>query len=265
MTALPSAKPPAAYLGGKKNLAKRICARLEAIPHRTYVEPFVGMGGIFLRRPTPSRVEVINDFAGDVANLFRVVRRHYQPFVDELELLFASRAEFDRLKRLDPSALTDIDRAVRFLYLQRLCFGGRVEGRTFGVKREQSSRFDHARLGADLKLLSRRLAPVTIEQLDFAELIRRYDNPETLFYLDPPYDETSGYGLPFGRERYVEMAEQLAAINGRFVLSINATDFIRQTFTGFAIEEVATTWTVSGHAAGAGKRVTELLISNLPR
>lgn len=262
MTALPCAKPPAAYLGGKKNLAKRLCARLEAIPHRTYVEPFVGMGGIFLRRPTPSRVEVINDFAGDVANLFRVVRRHYEPFVDELELLFASRAEFDRLRRLDPSALTDIDRAVRFLYLQRLCFGGKVGGRVYGVDRAQAARFNHSKLRADLKLLSRRLAPVTIEQLDFAEIIRRYDHPETLFYLDPPYDETTGYGLPFPRERYVEMAGQLAAIAGRFVLSINATDFIRDTFAAFEVEEIATTWTVSSHAAGAGKRVTELIITN---
>lgn len=71
------AMPPAPYLGGKRNLAKRLCSIIEQIPHRSYIEPFVGMGGVFLRRPQPAPVEVINDLSGDVANLFRVVRRHY--------------------------------------------------------------------------------------------------------------------------------------------------------------------------------------------
>ncbi|MCB5640538.1 hypothetical protein LIP89_19565, partial [Erysipelatoclostridium ramosum] len=69
---------------------------------------------------------------------------HYEPFVDELRWLPASRDEFERQRRLDPEALTDIERAVRFLYLQRLCFGGRVEGRTFGVRKDQSSRIQFA-------------------------------------------------------------------------------------------------------------------------
>jgi DNA adenine methylase len=258
----PTATPPAPYLGGKRFLAKRLCALIEATPHRSYIEPFVGMGGVFLRRTRPAPVEVINDLAGDVANLFRIVRRHYQPFVDALAWLPASREEFERQKRLDPSALTDIDRAVRFLYLQRLCFGGRVKGRHFGVRPEASSRIQLARLRADLKALSRRLEPVTIEQLPWSEVVRRYDRPGALFYLDPPYDETEGYGTDFGRADYLAMADQLARIRGRFILSINATDFVRETFAAFDVEEVAATWMIATKAAGAGKRVTELIIRN---
>lgn len=258
---VPTAKPPAPYLGGKRVLAKRLCAMIETIPHRTYVEPCVGMGGVFLRRSRPAPVEVINDVAGDVANLFRVVRRHYEPLVDELTWLLTSRAEFERMQRVDPSTLTDIERAVRFLYLQRLGFGGKVEGRTFGVDRQGRAGFRPALLRAELRLLGRRLDAVTIEQLDLADLIRRYDGPTTLFYIDPPYDETTGYGMPFPRERYVELADQLAGIRGRFLLSINATPFIRDTFSRFAIEEVATTWTISTRTAGA-QRVGELIIRN---
>jgi len=261
---LPQAVPPAAYLGGKRNLAKRLCAILGEIPHHTYVEPFVGMGGIFLRRSRPSPAEVINDLSGDVANLFRVVRRHYRPFVDALAFLPASRDEFDRQVRLDPEALTDIERAVRFLYLQRLCFGGRVTGRTFGVRKTRSSRIQFAQLRADLHRLAERLDPVTIERLPYHEVIRRYDTSRTLFYLDPPYDETEGYGVDFGRDDYVRMAEQLAGIQGQFVLSINATDFVRETFARFEIEEIPTTWTLSGHA-GACRKVTELLIRSRSR
>ena len=44
------ARPVAPWIGGKRNLARRICARIEATSHDTYAEPFVGMGGVFLRR-----------------------------------------------------------------------------------------------------------------------------------------------------------------------------------------------------------------------
>jgi DNA adenine methylase len=262
MMTAPAANPLAAYLGGKRNLAKRLCAQIATIPHCAYAEPFVGMGGIFFRRQSRPPAEMINDLAGDVPNLFRVVRRHYQALVDELEWQLAGRADFDRHRRVDPSTLTDIERAARFLYLQRLAFGGRVNGRTFGVRREQSSRINLGTLRNELRRVRDRLEPVTIEQLPWSDFVRRYDGPGMLFYLDPPYDETEGYGVPFGRDDYVAMAEQLAALKGRFLLSINATPFVRETFAQFTIQEVDTTWMLATAATGAGKRVTELIISN---
>lgn len=257
------ARPPAAYMGGKRNLAARLCALIDATPHHSYIEPFVGMGGVFLRRSRRPTVEVINDLSGDVANLFRVIRRHYQPLVDELAFLPASRAEFDRLKAVDPRTMTDIERAVRFLYLQRLTFGGKVVSRHFGVDKTTSSRFNPAKLRGELRMLSRRLEPVKIEQLPYGECISRYDRAGALFYLDPPYDETTGYGVPFGRADYVAMAEQLAAIAGDFIMSINDTAFIRETFAAFDIQEAPTTWTMSAKAIGSGQKVTELIIRNM--
>lgn len=265
MVAITKANPPAAYLGGKRNLSRRLCALIEATPHRAYIEPFVGMGGVFLRRETPAAVEVINDFSGDVANLFRVIRRHYEPFVEELRWLIAGRAEFDRQLAMDPRLLTDIDRAVRFLFVQRLAFAGKVAGRTFGVRRDQDSRFNLARLRAELKALRDRLATVTIEQLDYADVIRRYDGPRALFFLDPPYDGTTGYGIDFGHDHYQAMAGQLAGIAGQFIMSINDTPFIRATFARFRIDEVETTWTVSTAATGRAAKVTELIIRSPAR
>lgn len=153
-----------------------------------------------------------------------------------------------------------IERAVRFLYLQRLTFGGKVVGRHFGVDRRSSSRFDLGKLRAELKLLSRRLEPVKIEQLPYGEVIRRYDHADALFYLDPPYDETTGYGVEFGRADYVAMAEQLGPIAGKFIMSINDTPFVREAFTAFDIQEVNTTWTISTRNTGSGAKVTELII-----
>jgi DNA adenine methylase len=116
-------------------------------------------------------------------------------------------------------------------------------------------------LRAELKLLSRRLEPVKIEQLPYGDVIRRYDHAGALFYLDPPYDETTGYGVEFGRADYVAMAAQLATIAGGFIMSINDTPFIRETFAPFEIQEVPTTWTL-GTNTGVDGKVTELIIRN---
>src|SRR4051794_34544684 len=90
-------RPPAGYIGGKRNLSRRLVAMISAIDHTLYAEPFVGMGGVFFRRTRRPGAEVINDVSMDVATLFRVLQRHYQPFLDMLKWRFASRAEFERL------------------------------------------------------------------------------------------------------------------------------------------------------------------------
>jgi DNA adenine methylase len=117
-------KPIAPWLGGKRNLAKLICALIDADEHITYAEPFVGMGGIFLRRTSRPRAELINDAQQDVYNLFRVLREHYVAFLDLLRFQITTQANFNRLVGIDPSTLTDMQRAARFLFLQRLAFGG---------------------------------------------------------------------------------------------------------------------------------------------
>ena len=77
-------EPAAAYLGGKRNLAKRLVRILDSQKHDTYAEPFVGMGGIFLRRSTQPAAEIINDISGDVVTFFRVLQEHYPYFTDML-------------------------------------------------------------------------------------------------------------------------------------------------------------------------------------
>ena len=85
--------PVAPYVGGKKNLARRICERIEAIPHKAYAEPFVGMGGVFFRRRLAPKVEVINDLNREVATLFRILQRHYVPFMEMMRFQLTTRAD----------------------------------------------------------------------------------------------------------------------------------------------------------------------------
>lgn len=264
LSAVSPVSPAAGYLGGKRNLARRICALIESVEHDGYAEPFVGMGGIFFRRARRPRAEFINDISGDITTLFRVVRRHYQALVDELEWLLASRDEFDRRKMVDPSTLTDIERAARFLYLQRLAFGGKVKGQTFGVDRHAPARFNLAILRSTLAKIRDRLAPVVIERLPYGEFIRRYDRPGMLFYLDPPYwdcERDYGAGL-FAKEDFAAIAGQMKGAAGKFILSINDTPGVRACFAGLHMMEIETSYSIATKATGRAKKVGELIVTN---
>ena len=256
--------PVAPWLGGKRNLARRICAILDDTPCATYVEPFVGMGGIFLRRGARPRAEVINDRGRDVSNLFRILQRHYVAFLDVLRFQLTTRAEFERLTATDPYTLTDLERAARFLYLQRTAFGGKVSGRNFGVARDRPGRFNLTTLEPMLEDLHTRLAGVVIECLDWSDCLARYDGEGTLFYLDPPYWGSEGdYGKTlFVRADFARLADQLDGLRGRFLMSINDTPEIREAFARFEIAEVATTYSV-GRRSGAPGGAAELLVSRM--
>ncbi|MFD1952115.1 DNA adenine methylase [Sphingomonas arantia] len=256
-------RPVAPYLGGKRNLAGRLCKMIDAIPCQTYVEPFVGMGGIFLRRSRRPAAEVINDLSGDVANLFLVLQEHYPFLMDILRWRLTSRVEFERLLALPADRLTDLHRAARFLYLQRLAFGGKIEGRAFGVSPATPGRFDISKLEPMLAELHERLSGVVIERLPYDQIILRYDAPGTLFYLDPPYwGCESDYGPDsFSRAEFGRMAELLTSVEGRFILSLNDTPEVRATFAAFSIDEIETTWSISSPTPAGATRVTELVIS----
>ncbi|MBF0888075.1 DNA adenine methylase [Gluconobacter cadivus] len=253
-------RPVAPYLGGKRGLAKTISERIKSVPHTTYVEPFVGMGGVFLRRPFRAKGEVINDLNRDVANLFRILQRHYVPLMDMLRWQVTSRDEFERLRRAEASSLTDLERAVRFLYLQRMAFGGKTKSQAFGVQVGRPARFDVATLGPILEDVHARLSSVVIECLPWADVIARYDRPDTLFYLDPPYwGNENDYAAAFSRDQFEQMANVLASLQGRFILSLNDRPEVRETFSRFKIESVDVNYSINPNASG--KR-GEVLISN---
>lgn len=253
-------RPVAPYVGGKRNLSARLVDLIEATPHDRYAEPFVGMGGVFLRRRTRPSFEVINDWSIDVANLFRILREHYPQFMEVLRFQITTRAEFDRLSKVDPDTLTDLQRAARFLYLQRLAFGGRVGTRHFGMDM-QRARFDVTKLAPLLEDLYERLAGVLIERLPFDRFIERYDAADTLFFLDPPYwgnEDDYGQGL-FSRADFTLLRDRLADLKGRFILTLNDRPEVRELFAGpaFHLEPVGVTYRLSG----APTQARELIIT----
>ena len=111
--------PLSGWIGGKSQLASRIIARIPA--HRCYVEVLAGAAWVLFKRPE-SDVEVLNDLNRDVVTLYRVVQHHIEEFVRYFKWMLVSRDEFDRMRRVDPETLTDVQWAARFFYLQILPF-----------------------------------------------------------------------------------------------------------------------------------------------
>jgi DNA adenine methylase len=172
---------------------------IDRVDHDGYAEPLAGMVGVFLRLRQRPKVEVINNSSGDVATFFRVLQRHYPYMIDILRFRIASRAEFERLKAQRPETLTDLERATRFLYLQKLAFGGKVAERGFGVDKSQGVRFNICRLGPELR--SRRLGVASRPGVLGLRVGLRQDR--------------------FGRTDFELLPDQRVNIKAQFVLSIN--------------------------------------------
>ena len=246
------------WIGGKRRLAKTIIPLFPA--HSCYVEPFAGAAALyFLKQPV--KVEVLNDVNGDLVNLYRVVKHHLEEFTRQFKWALTSRQIYKWMQATPEETLTDIQRAARFYYLQKLGFGGKVSGQTFGTATTSAPRLNLLRLEEDLSQAHLRLSATFIEHLDWATCITKYDREHTLFYCDPPYWGTEGYGVDFGLEQYDRMAELARTIKGKMVISVNDIPEMRRVFAGLTMESVPITYTVGGAGRNRAK-TAELIIRN---
>lgn len=250
-----SAQPIIPWIGGKRRLADRIFPLFPQ--HSCYVEPFAGGAALFFLRPVPAEVEVLNDINGDLVNLYRVVQHHLEEFVRQFKYALSSRQVFKWMQMTNPETLTDIQRAARFYYLQQSAFGGRVAGQSYGTATTTPPGLNLLRLEETLSAAHLRLSSTYVEHLSWQAVIAKYDREHTLFYMDPPYWETEGYGVPFEFEQYLEMAKLLKGIKGKAIISLNDHPAIRECFADFHIETTDIKYTVGG---GKGSDAKEVLI-----
>jgi DNA adenine methylase len=253
------ALPIIPWLGGKRRLADTLLNRFPA--HSCYVEVFAGGAALYFLRH-PAEVEVINDINGELVNLYRVVKHHLEEFVRQFKWALSSREVFKWTQATPPQAMTDIQRAARFFYLQQHAFGGRVESQSWGTATTAPA-VNLLRLEENLSAAYLRLASTYIENLDWQQCIKKYDRPHTFFYLDPPYWETEGYGVDFPFEQYEQMAQLLGQIQGKAMISLNDHPDIRRIFNAFQMETAEINYTVGGGARQAPR--TELIIYSWDR
>lgn len=253
-------EPIIPWMGGKRRLADVLLPRFPQ--HECYVELFAGGAALYFLRQ-PAKVEVINDVNGELTNLYRVVQRHLEEFVRQFKWALSSRQVFEWLQDTPPETLTDIQRAARFFYLQHNCFGGRARGATFGTATTTPPGLNLLRLEETLSAAHLRLSSTYIERLDWRECFRRYDRPHTFFYIDPPYLDTAGYGVPFGVDQFELLADTMRQAKGKAILSVNDHPLIREMFSGFQLEEAEIDYCVGGGANRAPRR--ELIVYSWDR
>lgn len=247
---------PLSYIGGKNRLAKQVIALFPK--HTTYVEAFAGGAQVFFRKE-PSTVEVLNDLDGEIVNFYRVCQNHYEELLRYLRFVLVSRRWFDLFKATDPATLTDIQRAVRKLYLQKNSFASLVLNPIYHRNVVQPPGFNLERLPELIEKTHKRLERVQIECAPYEEILKRYDRKETLFYLDPPYYGIKLYRHNLTPEDFAKLAKHLTKLRGKFVLSLNDVPQVRSIFGRFHIESVALHYTAQKHA---GRRYGEVFIRN---
>lgn len=243
------------WIGGKRRLAKQIIPLFPE--HACYTEPFAGAAAIFFLKEQ-SKAEVLNDINLELITLYRVLQHHLEEFLRQFKWALTSRKMFEWLQDTPPATLTDIQRAARFFYLQKLAFGGKVAKQTFGIDATRPARLNLIRLEEELSMAHLRLSRACIEHLPWEKCIEKYDREQTLFYCDPPYYGTEGYGVDFPLEQYDRLAALATAIKGKMVISVNDIPEMHRAFQGLNMKTVDIDYTVGGTASGRGKK--ELII-----
>lgn len=247
-------------IGGKFNFLKSLIPLIP--PHKIYVEVFGGAGNLLLNKP-PSEVEIFNDADGELVNLFLVVRDKPNKFLKAFKLILYSREIYRRWAK-EPLPKDSIKRATRFYYRLKSSFNGLDGGGwSFNLKRNKAKAFFNSL--KQIHLISERLKNVQIDCLDFRECIKRYDRPETFFYLDPPYYPLQYYRVKFSEKDHIDLRKILDRTRGKWLLTYNDHPKIRKIYSKFHLMEVEMPKTSPLKKEGE-KRDTykNLIITNYP-
>jgi DNA adenine methylase len=196
-------RPALRYHGGKWKLASWIISFFPA--HRVYVEPYGGAASVLLQKPR-SYSEIYNDLDGEIVNLFRVLRDPVmsEELIKQVYLTPFAREEFEESHL--PSMLP-VEKARRTLVRSFMGYGSNLtsnKGTSFrcaGMTKRNPSN-DWATLPDGLRTVVSRLQGVSIERQSAIDLIERFDDPSVLYYVDPPYPQSTRGDMAFRAYRY---------------------------------------------------------------
>lgn len=233
--------PPVRYTGSKWRIAPWIIGHFP--PHNCYVEPFCG-GASVLFRKNPSVTEVINDLNGEILNFFDVLRDRADELIRAIELTPYSRAELSRAKVL---VVDPLERARRFYVrsLQAFSSGEGARAIAWRIQMNDHSLVNRWNKTSHLWTTAHRLKLVQIE-CDTAEVvINRFDDSNTLFYVDPPYvhstrTSASDYAYEMTDSEHTALSEQLNTVKGMVVLSGYDCHLYRDLYAGWKFVSVET-------------------------
>lgn len=221
------------WIGGKNHLKKFIIPLIPSDCDR-YIEVCGGAGWVlFGKEKIKKQIEVFNDVDGDLINLYLQIKNNCAELQKEIDWL-QSRELFRkyRYEIENKAELTDIQRAARYLYLIKCSFGSTRSSFATAPKTT-------CNIIDELPKYKERLKSVIIENRDFENLIKTYDRPSSVFYIDPPYVNSEKYYNKnyshFTNEDHKRLNMCLKAVKGRFILSYNDCELVRKLYKNYNI------------------------------
>ena len=267
------------YIGGKNRMAKWIG---NYIPNdiETYVEVFGGAFWVYVKgqvhkKPILKNV-IYNDFNRYMTNLFACCRnpQEFLKSMDEIvaqdsELFYQFKTDVFENKNIKDIEIPDYDYGMKYAYIVTQIFSGLnpEKGKFIDLKGKYSSKFDAFRRRLTNPEVIEKLKKISnVENMDFEEVIKKYDSPTTYFYVDPPYWKTENYYSlhNFDTDDHKRLADILKNIEGRFSLSYYDFDQLHDWFPEDEYEWELKDF-VKPASAQKGKsqnKGTELLIMN---
>lgn len=213
------------WVGGKKALRDIIIA---CFPHyfERYIEVFGGAGWVLFHK-RHCAFEVYNDYNSLLANLFRCVRDKPDDLESALRYVLNSREDFDAILKLfaRDAPMSEVDRAAKFYQLIKFSYAA-------GCKSYNCQPHGTWSGFPAIDAASHRLQEVIVENRDFEKLLRLYDKPGSLFYLDPPYFGTEKIyrHSNFDRDSHQRLFDALMAVQSHWLLSYGDEPFIRELY-----------------------------------
>lgn len=209
------------YYGAKGIMLKHILPYLN-IRHHIYIEPFGGSAIVLLNKKR-SQFEIYNDIYSEIVNFFRVIRNCFdrkklQEFIENTPY---SREEFAKFQEDLTKTKCKIERAAMFYFLHMSSFSG--IGANFSVSKKRHPKLVQI-TSKHLDKITKRLIGVAIENLDWREIFKRYDSEQSLFYLDPPYVNSTlrtsiKYKCKLMDKDQIDLVNAILKLKGKVILS----------------------------------------------
>jgi DNA adenine methylase len=242
MRATAKLRPAVKWHGGKFYIARRFARLFPA--HERYVEPYAGGLNVLLNKPRAA-AEFAGDLDAELMGFYRVLAGRTGELMGRLDALEYRAETFDWACR-DHDQVDPLEAAVRFIVRHRFSRGGM--GKTFAW----SERLRGGRPGdlnawetikAQLPAIASRLRGVRLECRDAMEVIREYDEPGTLFYLDPPYPHatrtaTAAYRYELTHGEHVALLDLIRATRGLVAISSYSNPLYDRALAGWDRHEI---------------------------
>ena len=240
-------------LGNKKKIAHEIQKHFP--PHKIYIEPFFGAGGMFFNKPK-AKYNIVNDLDSDVFNLFQVVMNQKEELEKDFYMMPIHSDLLDYWKKNKETE--PIKKALRFLFLSNLTFMGSGEGMRFTTASSKDILFKN--IDETFKLIN----DVQFNNVDFRKFLNSYqlrgenDNKNTLIYADAPYlDTNDNYSNSFTEDDSLDLFNTLEETKCKFAMSEFDHPFILEQAEKRGLNVI-----IIGERQNLKNRRTEILVTN---